>query len=208
MLRGTHRANLWANKARRCYLSRPLTTAPDHIRAADAGQHAKVAEVPVLNFAPFYSDDAVARAELGAELLAAFKDIGFVTLVNHNLPAELNNRAFEASASFFNGLTPTQKAKYEWVSPESNRGYLAMGQERLDGGLPDIKETFEIGNEAEATYENRWPDEELPAFRMTMLEYFLAADQLHLDVLRCLAIGTVPYPAHSSTVHPRYAPWP
>ena len=40
-----------------------------------------------------------------------------------------------------------------------------MGQERLDGGLPDLKETFEIGNEAETTYENRWPVGELPDFR-------------------------------------------
>lgn len=55
--------------------------------------------------------------------------------------------------------------RYAWVSPESNRGYLAMGQERLDGGLPDLKETFEIGNEAETTYENRWPVGELPDFR-------------------------------------------
>ena len=71
---------------------------------------------------------------------------GFVTLVNHNLPADLNKQTFEASASFFSGLTTEQKAMRAWESPESNRGYLAMGQERLDGGLPDLKETFEIGN--------------------------------------------------------------
>ena len=64
-----------------------------------------------------------------------------------------------------------------------------MGQERLDGGLPDLKETFEIGNEAETTFENRWPNKELPGFRETMLTYFKAADLLHLDVLRCLAIA-------------------
>ena len=121
-------------------------------------------------------------------LPCAVKDIGFVTLINHGLPTELNSRTFAASAEFFT-LPPETKTKYAWVSPESNRGYLNVGQELLDGGAPDLKETFEIGNEAETTFENRWPNAELPHFRETMLEYFNAADQLHLDVLRCLAIG-------------------
>ena len=55
---------------------------------------------------------------------------------------------FALSEAFF-ALPAAQKAAYGWESPESNRGYLALGKERLDGGLPDIKETFEIGNEAE-----------------------------------------------------------
>ena len=54
----------------------------------------------------------------------------------------------QASASFFSSLSAEQKAKYAWVSPESNRGWLSMGQEKLDGGLPDLKETFEIGRSA------------------------------------------------------------
>ena len=49
------------------------------------------------------------------------------------------------------------RRRYKWETPESNRGYLAMGQERLDGGLPDLKETFEIGNEAETTSATRGP---------------------------------------------------
>merc|ERR1719454_257579 len=63
-----------------------------------------------------------------------------------------------------------------------------MGQERLDGGLPDLKEHFEIGNERETDFKNHWPAE-LPEFRPTMLDYFAEADRLHLDVLRCLATG-------------------
>lgn len=200
-------------------------TRPDHIKAADAKappSQAAFSEVPILDFAPFHSGDAAARAEIGAKLLAAcappdpepnhfyaspsssvrayangcltlilpcaVKDIGFVTLINHGLPTELNSRTFAASAEFFT-LPPETKTKYAWVSPESNRGYLNVGQELLDGGAPDLKETFEIGNEAETTFDNRWPNAELPHFRETMLEYFHAADQLHLDVLRCLAIG-------------------
>lgn len=74
-------------------------------------QYASFADVPVVDFAAFASGDAAARAELAAKLFSAFKDIGFVTLVNHGLPVELNRRTFEASASFFSGLTAAQKAK-------------------------------------------------------------------------------------------------
>jgi isopenicillin N synthase-like dioxygenase len=164
---------------------------PEHVHAANekASKQGSFAEVPVIDFAPFYTGQPEARAELGAKLFAAMKDIGFVTIINHNLPTDLNKKAFEMSAKFFTSLPSEQKHKYDWVSPESNRGYLCMGQERLDGGLPDIKETFEIGNDKETTFANMWPNEELPEFRTTMLQYFSAADQVHLDVLRCLAIA-------------------
>ena len=166
--------------------------APEYIRAAQAAgatAQGSFEEVPVLDFAPWRTGDAAQKAEIGARLFAICEDIGFVTLVNHGLPTDLNVRTFEQSEKFFTGLSPEQKSNYAWVSPESNRGYLGMGQEVLDGTVPDLKETFEIGNERETTYANRWPTAELPEFRETMLEYFHAADMLHLDVLRCLAIG-------------------
>ena len=83
--------------------------------------------MPIIDFAPFYTGDAAARAEVAAKLYLAMKDIGFVTLINHGLPADLNAKTFNTSASFFTGLNEEQKAKYKWVSAESNRGYLCMG---------------------------------------------------------------------------------
>lgn len=141
------------------------------LRPADLAHHRE------LSFNPFFTPRP------------AFKDIGFVTIVGHGVPEELKQRTFAASASFFTGLTPELKAKYRFTSAESNRGYLMMGQERLDGDYPDLKEMFQIGDENEKTFENHWPNAELPAFRKTMLEYFFTMDKLHLDVLRCLAIG-------------------
>ena len=60
----------------------------------------------MLDFSPFYGGASAERAELGAKLFASFRDIGFATLVNHNLPAELNRRTFEARAHPGGG--PTQ----------------------------------------------------------------------------------------------------
>lgn len=96
-------------------------------------------------------------------------------------------RTFAASEEVFD-LSDEAKAQYAWTTPEANRGYLGMGKEKLADGQADIKETFEIGNDAETTYPNHWPSE-CPAFKPTMLEYFAAADTLHLNVLRSLAKG-------------------
>ena len=140
-----------------------VQTIPNHIKFAKVKaqvSQATFSEVPILDFAPFRSGDAAAKAETAQNLLAAFKDIGFVTLINHGLPDELNKRTFKASADVF-ALSIEEKKKYAWVSPESNRGWLQMGQELLDGDAPDLKETFEIGNEAETTFANQWPEEEL-----------------------------------------------
>ncbi len=76
------------------------------------------------------------------------QDIGFVALVNHSVTPELMAETFSASAQFFT-LSPEVKQKYKWVSASSNRGYLGMGKEKLAYGQADIKETFEIGKEAE-----------------------------------------------------------
>ena len=53
--------------------------APEHIRAANgaaADKFASFAQVPVVDFGAFYSDDAAGRATLAAQLFSAFKEIG------------------------------------------------------------------------------------------------------------------------------------
>ena len=149
-----------------------------------SGAHA---EVPVIDFSAFLSGDAAAKEEVSARLFHAFRDIGFVTLTKHGIDSDLLKRTFAASESVFD-LEAEVKAKYAWTTPEANRGYLGMGMEKLADGQADIKETFEIGNEAETTFPNHWPVE-TPEFKPTMLEYFAAADELHLNVLRALATG-------------------
>ena len=63
-----------------------------------------------------------------------------------------------------------------------------MGDEKADFRVPDLRETLNIGNEHDE-HDNHWPSE-LPAFRDTMLELYDKSDALHLDVLRCLALGS------------------
>ncbi|KAJ8599569.1 hypothetical protein CTAYLR_004657 [Chrysophaeum taylorii] len=78
------------------------------------------------------------------------------------------------------------KEEFAYESAASNRGYIAMGLERLDAETMDLKETFDVGDEKDPAYRNRWPSDD---FRDAMLAYFEAYDELYLDVMRAIAIG-------------------
>ena len=144
-------------------------------------------QVPTLDFSAYYSADEGKRSELGAKMYASMKDIGFVILVNHGLGKTLTERAFSEAASFFD-LPYEAKARCAFVSPEANRGYLGVKEEKADFRVPDLRETINLGDEYDAFGGNPWPSE-LPSFKETMLQFYDQSNDLHLDVLRCLAIG-------------------
>lgn len=116
---------------------------------------------------------------MASEIVAAFRTVGFVTLVDHGIPEEVTTAAFAQAKEFF-AQDKNYKLKFGYKSPESNRGYISVGQESLSE-TPDLKESFDIGNG-----ENEWPN---PRFEKAMLNYFSAYDKLHLDIMRALALG-------------------
>lgn len=129
-------------------------------------------------------------AQVAEELLKAFQTIGFATLIHHGVPLTTLKNAFEQSQAFFR-LDEASKLKYKFQGYKSNRGYIPIGCESHETPQqPDKKETFDIGNEEEVEYDNKWPTEELSdKFKSTMLTYFDSFDGLHLRIMRLLAIG-------------------
>lgn len=86
---------------------------------------------------------------LAAELNAAFRDIGFVSIVNHGVPAPTICALYEAAGAFFD-LPREVKCRVARPRRDQNRGYIAYGEEtlaRLAGHQtpPDYKEIFSIG---------------------------------------------------------------
>lgn len=92
--------------------------------------------------------------------------------------------------------------KLAWYDPRANRGYVRIGRERvtqssdaheiaeLRAKAPDYKETMEIGREWDKTWWNCWPAEDAaPGFKSTMLEYFQTCHELHVIVMRAIALG-------------------
>lgn len=94
------------------------------------------------------------------------------------------------------------KDTLRWEDPRSNRGYVKIGRERVTNATdaaeiaklresaPDFKETMEIGRDWESVWPNQWPKEgDAPAFKSTMLGFFQLCHELHIQVMRSIAIG-------------------
>ena len=105
------------------------------------------------------------------------------------------------SAEFFR-LPIEKKNELAWRDPRANRGFVQVGRERVTQSAdaeeikqlrekaPDYKETMEIGRDWDKTYRNYWPQEEdAPGFKRTMLSFFQTCHELHVLVMRSIALG-------------------
>ncbi|BGP39224.1 hypothetical protein JCM10450v2_003180 [Rhodotorula kratochvilovae] len=163
--------------------------------------------VPVISFEPFLSGTPAEREATAQELLKAAKEVGFLMLSNVDsvMPKAKVAEAFRQTQQFFD-LPMAVKERLEWECPESNRGYVAEGRERvtqetdpeaiakLREKAPDFKETMEIGKDYregpdDSPFENRWPEADLPGFKPFMNDFFETNHQLHLEIMRALALA-------------------
>ncbi|KAJ7167470.1 hypothetical protein C8R46DRAFT_1093102 [Mycena filopes] len=149
--------------------------------------------IPLIDFEKFQSGSATEKKDTANEIVAAFKESGFVYLSGHGIPAR--------SADFF-GMPMEVKDSLKWEDPRSNRGYVKVGRERvtqatdaaeiaaLRAKAPDFKETMEIGRDWDSVWKNQWPPEAVaPHFKETMLDFFGQCHALHVHVMRSIAIG-------------------
>ncbi|GJE84568.1 clavaminate synthase-like protein [Phanerochaete sordida] len=158
-------------------------------------------KIPLIDFSRFLeARSAQEKRETAQEIVSGFKDVGFIYLDKHGIPDATVKNAFAKSAEFFS-LPAETKDKLRWADPRSNRGYVAIGRERvtqsadpaeiaaLRAAAPDCKETMEIGREGDA-WANQWPDEaDAPRFRATMLDFAATCHALHVHVMRAVALG-------------------
>jgi len=91
-----------------------------------------------------------------------------------------------------------------WDTPESNRGYVRQGQEKLSeldkvGRAddikelkkisPDLKESYEVGKEeVDGEYQNKFPSD-WPEFRVKCIQFFERLHLLNVEVMRAIALG-------------------
>lgn len=141
-------------------------------------------EIPVVDLSQ--PDDTV----VAKELVQAFRQIGFATLVYHGVPSTTIQKGFASSQQFF-ALPLDTKLQYKYQSHTSNRGYISMGSEKFESlTKPDRKETFDIGKEGEEGFQTPWPQElENDGFKEDMLRYFQEFNDLNLRIMKLLAIG-------------------
>ncbi|KIK67822.1 hypothetical protein GYMLUDRAFT_36601 [Collybiopsis luxurians FD-317 M1] len=158
--------------------------------------------IPVIDFARFRAAKSNSeKQETANEIVDAFKSSGFIYISNHGIPEETVSNVFRKSAEFFK-LPEETKSQLAWEDPRSNRGYVKIGRERVTQSAdaaeisslrekaPDFKESMEIGRDWDSVWKNMWPQESIvPGFKTTMLDFFQTCHNLHLEMMRSLALG-------------------
>ncbi|KAH9943282.1 Clavaminate synthase-like protein [Epithele typhae] len=158
--------------------------------------------IPIIDFSKYrHATSAAQKAETAQEIVRGFTDVGFIYLTNHGIPDETVKGAFQKSAEFFR-MPIEKKTELAWRDPRANRGFVKVGRERVTQSAdadeikqlrekaPDYKESMEIGRDWDATYKNYWPQEaDAPGFKSTMLNFFQTCHDLHVLVMRSIALG-------------------
>src|SRR5271156_3001659 len=121
-------------------------------------------KIPIVDFSKFLSGSEADKVASAKEILQGFTFSGFIYLSNTGISQETVDNSFSWSKRFF-ALPIEEKMKLEWESPESNRGYVAPGREKvsrlldsedigkLRAAAPDLKESIEIGKEPSDKYQ-------------------------------------------------------
>lgn len=158
--------------------------------------------IPLIDFSQFLNGNPEQRKETANAILHGFQTAGFIYLKGLPITPQYRKKIFETSAKYFR-LPIDTKMSHCWTSPEANRGYSAPGREKttsltdrdevekLREAAPDLKESLEIGREGEPDHPNHWPTEEgeIVGFKETMLEFHDKCKQLHMEVMRAIAVG-------------------
>ncbi|KAG2152457.1 hypothetical protein BD769DRAFT_1624036 [Suillus cothurnatus] len=154
--------------------------------------------IPLIDFAAYKQATSLAeKRRIADDIVNGFKEVGFVYLTGHVIEPETVAR----SAEFFQ-LPEETKERLAWDDPKANRGYVQVGRERvtiamdaaeiaaLRAKAPDTKESMEIGREDHPTFSNKWPQEtEVPEFKQTMLHFFQTCHEVHIMVMKSIALG-------------------
>jgi len=160
--------------------------------------------VPVIDLARFLHGDPQDRRRVARETDAVCRDIGFLCVAGHGVPAATEAAVYDAAKQFFH-LPEADKRRVEQPAPEVIRGYIGPGRAALavtrgDRTPPDLKETFSMGAErpdavggggagtgtVDHFAPNLWPVR--PAgFRAAFVAHYAAMTRLSSDVMRLFA---------------------
>lgn len=153
-----------------------------------------VSGIPVVDLAQFTQGNATQRAAFVAALGKAFREVGFVGVVNHGIPADLVQRFYDLAYTFFK-LDTDSKRHYEVKGLAGQRGYTSFGKEHAKHTqVADLKEFFQIGQEvaAEHPLKAQYPDNvdvvEVPEFSQLGRELYRQFENSGGHLLRAIAL--------------------
>ena len=162
-------------------------------------------QLPAIDIAPFLSGDPQGKQQVVAAVSAACRDIGFLIIAGHGLPAKDLFRAFDLTRAFFD-LPQATKDRWHPTGPSKQRGYHAFESRGLANTLNakvplDLRETVFLGPvddfrpyymdlpEAELSY---WPNTiptEPAGVDDAIIRLYRGFERLSANLLRIFALA-------------------
>ena len=150
--------------------------------------------IPLVDLKKFTEGNEAQRQEFVQELGDAFRDIGFVGVVNHGVPKQLIDDFYRVSNEFF-ALDKSTKQRYEIPGMAGQRGYTSFGKEHAkQSTVADLKEFFQIGQHVAADHplKAQYPDNvqvaEKPDFAKLGKELYQSFEKSGRALLQAIAI--------------------
>src|SRR5215471_2766951 len=151
---------------------------------------ASQADIPVVSLAALRDGDARATESTARAFGTALEEIGFVTIVDHDVPQAEVATVYGLAKNFF-ALPPEQKLTCMLPEKTKPYGYIPVGLESVAATLkgmeaPDLCEALVFRRpelDGRDGRSNFWPDA-LPALKPAVLDYFTVLAQLALSLYR------------------------
>ena len=163
---------------------------------------ADFAQIPAVDVSGLFSSDPVRQRAVADLLGHAAREVGFLYVTGHGIPAELFDDLLAVTREFF-ALSYQEKMRVYIGNSTNHRGYVPEGEEVFSGGKRDKKEAFDLALELPADDPdylrgnrllgpNLWP--ESPDMAAVVNRYYAAVLELGHVLLRgfALAIGESP----------------
>jgi isopenicillin N synthase-like dioxygenase len=164
-----------------------------------AARQVPFTEIPVIDFAPMASGDALARQAVGDAVRDACTRVGFFYVKNHTVQQAVIDRTFAAAHRFFD-LPLEKKLAVDVANSPNLRGYTKLLGENTDPtARGDLHEGFDLALELPESDPdvqaglfgygpNQWPDD-LPGFREALLAYHAAMRQFGKKIFAAFALA-------------------
>jgi isopenicillin N synthase-like dioxygenase len=138
--------------------------------------------VPIIDISGLRSPDRAEQQRVAEEIGAAAREVGFLYISGSGIDEALFDRMLAATKEFF--ALPVQEKMRSYIGlSRCHRGYVPVGEEGVESGIPDLKEAFDTALDLPADDPdylagnpmlgpNTWPD--LPGFAEAVTAYYAA----------------------------------
>ncbi len=146
-------------------------------------------DIPVIDLAPYLHGKGDRELEMTAvELEKACQEVGFFSIVGHQMDTAVTDRIFSAAREFY-ALPSSAKTALLMDRPDwklKGVGYMPFKNRKLPTrDKANLNEAFLVKRDHRIGFDdNQWPlESELPGFREAVEQYAVRIEQLALDLL-------------------------